>query len=157
MPLFLVRHAHAGRRKNWDGPDRLRPLSRRGRRQAAGLVEVVELHSDRGVARVLSSPYVRCAQTVESLAARSGLVVEEVAELAEGASTPDTVALLRRLVDTTAVACTHGDVVPAVLDAFACEDGLVLPDDYPYAKGSTWELEAEGGRFVRARYFPPPA
>jgi 8-oxo-dGTP diphosphatase len=153
MALFLVRHGHAGRRDEWDEPDRIRPLSPRGRRQAAGLVDLL---SDRGVARVLSSPYLRCAETVEPLATELGLVVEESPELAEDTPTVDAVALLRRLGGAAVVACSHGDVIPEVLDVFAAEDGLDLPAGYPYAKGSTWELETEGGRFVRARYLPPP-
>lgn len=35
--LFLVRHAHAGDKLQWQGPD-LRPLSLAGQAEAAGLV-----------------------------------------------------------------------------------------------------------------------
>ena len=39
MPkVYLVRHAHAGNKADWYGPDLARPLSERGRRQASGLV-----------------------------------------------------------------------------------------------------------------------
>ena len=36
MTILLVRHARAGSRKDWDGPDEKRPLSKKGRRQADG-------------------------------------------------------------------------------------------------------------------------
>jgi hypothetical protein len=36
--LLLVRHAHAGDKHRWQGPDRLRPLSLAGQAEAAGLV-----------------------------------------------------------------------------------------------------------------------
>ncbi len=42
MPtLILVRHARAGDREEWDGPDDLRPLDARGREQAQRLAEVL--------------------------------------------------------------------------------------------------------------------
>ena len=81
MTVILVRHAAAGERSRWSGDDRLRPLDERGRRQATELAEAL---ASRGVERVLTSPYVRCRQTVDPLAETLGLAVEERVELAEG-------------------------------------------------------------------------
>ena len=82
MTSVLVRHASAGDRDLWPVEDRLRPLDARGRRQAAALVELLR---PLGVRRVLSSPYVRCVETVEPLAAALELAVEHDDRLAEGA------------------------------------------------------------------------
>ena len=41
MPLLLVRHAQAKPRKEWDGEDRVRPLSPHGFRQADGLIAIM--------------------------------------------------------------------------------------------------------------------
>jgi 8-oxo-dGTP diphosphatase len=153
VPVLLVRHGEAGDRRKWPGPDHLRPLSPLGRRQAEALAGELE---GLGVARILSSPFVRCVQSVEPLAARLGLAVESDPALAEGAETADAVALVRRLAGSTAVVCNHGDVLRAVLDALAAEDGLAMGADYPAEKGSTWVLRDEGGRFVAAEYLPPP-
>jgi phosphohistidine phosphatase SixA len=92
------------------GDDRLRPLDERGRRQAEALREVL---LQRGVTRAVSSPYVRCVETVEPL----GLVVEHDERLAEGVELEQTLELLDELEsgDGTAVACTHGDVIENVL------------------------------------------
>lgn len=106
MNVVLLRHACAGKRDEWAGDDRLRPLDERGRSQALALV--VELRA-LGIKRALSSPYVRCVETVEPL----GLPVELDERLAEGASRDDANALLQSLED--AVACTHGDVIELVL------------------------------------------
>jgi len=104
----LVRHASAGDRGDWAGDDRLRPLDAKGRRQAEALVEIL---LPLGVGRIVSSPYVRCVQTVEPLAVALGLEVEEDDRLAEGAGH----AARALLAEDGVVACTHGDVVDELL------------------------------------------
>lgn len=153
MSLLLVRHAMAGSRQDWDGPDFDRPLSKKGRAQAQSLVRLL---ADRPVSSVHSSPYVRCVQTVEPLAEARGLPVEPAPQLAEGAAAADAVDFVRGLAGQGAVLCTHGDMVPVILDALSAADGLPLPPRYPFAKGSTWELDAADGCWVGARYLPPP-
>ena len=108
MTSVLVRHASAGDRHDWVGDDRLRPLDARGRRQAAALVARL---GSIDVRRVVSSPYVRCVETVEPLAAALGLAVESDHRLSEGAGR----AALELLSEDGVVACTHGDVVEEVL------------------------------------------
>lgn len=161
MPLYLVRHAKAGDRREWKGPgpDHERPLSKKGWRQAEGLAEILAPLLVHAEARIVASPYRRCVQTVEPLAARLALAVESEPVLGEGADSIATLRLMRAL--GCAVLCSHGDVIPAVLDRVAYEDGLELPPGYPVAKGSTWILETDdtgaGGRFTSARYLPPPS
>lgn len=155
VTVYLVRHGDAGERKEWNGPDHLRPLDGNGWTQAVQLADLLER---RGVRRVISSPYVRCVQTVEPLAERLGLPVEQSDALAEGADDDALVGLVRSVNGGATVLCTHGDVVPRLLECLETLDGLPLPDDYPYDKGSTWVLEPdEVGRFVRAEHLPPPA
>jgi 8-oxo-dGTP diphosphatase len=152
VTILLVRHGRAGSRKNWDGPDEERPLSKKGQRQAEGLVELLGRDP---VKRVLSSPYVRCVQTVEPLARTLGLEVELRPELAEGAPIDAALALVRDLAGTTAVLCSHGDIVPALVFTLADADGVDVGDDPPCAKGSAWELEEVDGRVKAARYLAP--
>jgi 8-oxo-dGTP diphosphatase len=151
VTLLLIRHAQAGSRKDWDGDDRIRPLSPNGRRQAAALVEQLEPWAP---SRILSSPYRRCIETVKPLADELGLKVEVVAELAEGAG-PDAVRLVRSLKDSHVALCTHGDVIPEILVALADEDRVDLGPAPRQAKGSTWVLGSKKGRFVEATYVPP--
>src|SRR5438105_7800713 len=112
MTWLLVRHARAGSRKGWEGPDVERPLSKKGRRQADGLVDMLEPY---GIKRIVSSPYVRCTQTVQPLAEALGIEIELRSELAEGAPTDAAVGLVRQHAGATAAFSTHGDIVPAVL------------------------------------------
>jgi phosphohistidine phosphatase SixA len=139
--VLLVRHGRAGKRSEWEGDDRLRPLDAKGRRQAEGLVPML---ADYPVDRVLSSPYLRCAETVRPLAEARGLELEEVDELAEGSTREDVLALLRSLDAESVVRCTHGDVVDELV-------GEELP------MGSVVELELESGGLSRLSYRGRPS
>jgi 8-oxo-dGTP diphosphatase len=149
--IYLVRHAKAGSRSRWEGDDRHRPLSTAGERQARKLTRTF---SELEVAQVCSSPYVRCVETVRPIAEQRGLDVVHDPAFAEGGATE---AALARLLDAPGgtVVCSHGDVIPAVVELLA-SDGLVIEGQTGWRKGSTWVLEREDGRFVRARYLPPP-
>lgn len=147
--VLLVRHAEAGDRRRWEGDDHRRPLSDEGRRQAERLVEVLR---DQPVGRILSSPYARCMQTVEPLAAARGVAVEPSDALAEGAGAAAVHRLLGEVGD--AVLCSHGDVVQELVEAL---DRRGVAVGGGLAKGSTWVLDVVGGEVVGARYLPEPA
>src|ERR1019366_10279541 len=106
MPLLVVRHANAGRRSAYKGDDRLRPLSSRGHKRAEALVPLLSRYRPQ---RILSSPFVRCCETVQPIAEASALAVESVEELAEGHGA-DAVRLMITMAGEAAVLCTHGDV-----------------------------------------------
>lgn len=149
--IALVRHAAAGERRPRN--DFTRPLTAKGRAQAEGLVGLLAPHP---IGRVLSSPYLRCVQTVEPLAATRGLAVESWQPLAEGASASDLLRLLPELAAAGAALCSHGDVIGSLVDALV-RAHLVRPEDARFSKGSTWLLELQGERLVSARYLPPAA
>jgi 8-oxo-(d)GTP phosphatase len=149
---FLVRHAAAGDRSAWNGDDRVRPLSRKGMRQALALAQSLV---PRGIEKVLSSPHVRCVQTVEPLAAATGLPIAEHEALVEGADVRDGVALLEAISGTNSVLSSHGDVIPNLLDHLV-RHGMELLGPFEAKKGSTWVVDVEAGTHVRARYLPPP-
>jgi phosphohistidine phosphatase SixA len=151
--LLVVRHADAGDKGSWDGPDVLRPLSPEGRRQAEGLVVRLE---DYPVERILCSPTVRCHQTVQPLARDRLLRIEGVAALGVDAGAAEVLALFwdRRL--RTAVLCTHRETIGRLLPQLAT-DGLVAAVPLQWPKGSTWLLQRTNPRQVRARYLAPLA
>jgi len=154
VAVFLVRHAKAGDRDDWDAPDELRPLTRPGRVQADALAGLL---AERRPVVLVSSPYVRCVETLEPLAAALGLPVQHDDALAEGAPADDALALLAAAPTFgPAVACTHGDVQQAVVESLV-EAGVALTAPLRFAKGSTWELTLERGRLRSGRYLPPAA
>ncbi|HUF83952.1 MAG TPA: phosphoglycerate mutase family protein, partial [Acidimicrobiia bacterium] len=108
MTIYLVRHGTAGDRSRWEGPDDLRPLSKAGRKQAEKLVEQL---ADASIDHIVSSPYVRCRQSVEPVAEQRRLPVDLADELAEGAPLADALVWIGKVGHEHAVLCTHGDVV----------------------------------------------
>lgn len=149
---MLIRHAEAGDRREWAGEDRLRPLSPIGKDQA---MRLVALWRREPLKRVLASPFVRCGQTVEPLASALGLQVEETEALAEGHA-HDALSLIGELEGTDAALCTHGDVIPEVLQALE-QRGVHILSEWKWRKGSTWVLHTdETSAITRATYVPRP-
>lgn len=145
--IHLIRHAKAKNRLEWNEPDEARPLTKRGRREAEAVATRL---ADDPPGRLVSSPYLRCVQTLEPLAAALGTPVETTDALAEGASGAEALALLLAIARTETVACcTHGDVVLAIAHALG-----LAPTHVRVA--STWELAVEDGRVARARFVEQP-
>jgi len=153
--VYIVRHASAVARDAWPGSDALRPLSPRGWQQAVALAEWLV---DPAPAHFLSSPTVRCRDTLVPVAHRvGGAVVDEplLADLADSAVTADVLQVrMRRLLRVLAqvgagpvAACSHGDTIPVLLRATGATGELPCP------KGGVWELrlDAQGG--VRSHRF----
>lgn len=151
--LYLVRHADAGHRSDFDGPDRRRPLSARGRRQADGLRDHLEAT---GITRLLASPFTRCVETLEPLAATLGLEVEPDDRLGEGQGALPALGLAEELRHTPVAFCSHGDVIPDVLEELV-RRGIKLKDDLRWQKASAWVLTWDGDHLKKGRYLPPPA
>lgn len=150
--IHLFRHSHAGTRRDWDGPDEQRPLTQRGWQESAAVAEYL---SPTGITAILTSPYVRCVQSVEALAAATGAAVTIATALAEG--TPaDRVDALVREVGAGTVLCSHGDVISALIGR-AAAGGADLDGGLIWEKASVWHLErSRTGRVVRGRYVAPP-
>lgn len=173
--IELVRHAKAAARERWWGrPDHERPLTDAGWAQARGLA--AELVAAGPVDALYSSPYLRCVQTLEPLAADVGLPVFDAEGLAEARTLPvsdggnawvsaawlagrglgflDEVARTHR--GGRVVACSHGDLIPALLAAVIGRDGLDHTD-VRCRKGARYTLTLEGARCVALAYVEAPA
>lgn len=152
--VHLIRHANAGDRSDWKGPDDQRPLTKKGWRQAEALAEAL---ADTGVGRIFSSPYMRCRQTVEPLSALLGIEIEQVEVLSEGAGARP-VELMESLIGNNLVMCSHGDVIPATLDRLG-QGGAAIHSrsgTFECKKASMWTATVDAGSFTEAHYTPPP-
>jgi 8-oxo-dGTP diphosphatase len=156
--VLLVRHAKAGNRSGWTGPDDERPLSPAGWAQEAALREMLPLF---GPVRVHAASRTRCALTVGGVAKGLGVPVEDEPLLTEEVYRQDPVASTARLAeiavgDGVPLVCSQGGAIPGLIRALAEASGLVL-DRIPCKKGSTWVLsfdDTDPRRLVAADYLP---
>ena len=156
MPLFLVRHAKAGKRSKWlEDPanidDIKRPLDNKGMLQAVALADRL---SDFAPPQLLSSPYIRCMQTLEPLGATLAISVIADERLAENNPFEPILELLEGCPDNS-VLCSHGDMIPMVVEALE-RRGMVVTGMRDSRKASVWVLERQNGVIARGHAWPPP-
>ncbi|GAA4580739.1 NUDIX hydrolase [Micromonospora coerulea] len=148
--VLLVRHAHAGKRGTWSGPDTGRPLDATGWAQAQALAELVALVRP---ARLLSASARRCVQTLDPAAALLDLPIEVVGDFDEPkpGQQQDECALaaaarLTALAAEGSVAvCSQGKVLPGALERLTGR-----ADDFTTPKGGGWLLAFAGDRLLAA-------
>lgn len=158
MLVVLVRHAHAGDKHAWSDRDELRPLSDKGLLQAASGVAPFLVGT--GVTRLLSSPAVRCVQTLRPAAEPLGLRVETADELAVSGSVDRLLRLLEHPASDGAALCTHGETLTALSAAWIERGGLIVDPEGKRVglagtpKGAAWVVEVHRGRAVLAQFVP---
>jgi len=116
MRIHLVRHGRAEKRSRWDGPDALRPLTGEGLRHAERIARRLARSRPE---RLLSSPFLRCRQTLEPLARRLGLPLETREWLAKGEDPEKAAELLRRERGERVVCCTHTEMLGDIASELA--------------------------------------
>ncbi|NYE19524.1 NUDIX hydrolase [Microbacterium immunditiarum] len=127
FPLVVLRHARSVSRDEWKGKDRKRPLTSRGRKQAKALVGPLRAF---GVRKIVSSPAVRCVETIEPLARALDRRIETTKLLSQDAwekGTSDARAVVGQRVRARkpAVLCSHGPVLPDILSELALATGTL--------------------------------
>lgn len=127
FPIIVLRHAKAVARADWDAADAKRPLARRGVRQAAAIVAPLRAF---GVRRIVSSDAVRCASTVRPLADALGRQVKTTELISqdsweEGKHDVRTIVGKRVRARKPAVICSHGPVLPDILNELALATGTL--------------------------------
>ncbi|EEP73895.1 NUDIX hydrolase [Micromonospora sp. ATCC 39149] len=149
--VALVRHAQAGRRSAWSGPDAGRPLDATGWAQAHALAPLVALVRP---ARLLSASARRCVQTLDPAAALLDLPIEVTGDLDEPLPGQDpheralaAAACLAELAAAggTVGVCSQGKVIPGALERLAGR-----ADDFTTPKGGGWLLAFAADRLLAA-------
>lgn len=149
--VYLVRHAKAGERRIWDEDDELRPLSKSGWKQAERLGKRLAAAQ---VSTLVSSSYVRCVQTLEPLADRLDNDIVLDPRLFEGEPFEPVLELINE-VDAGAVLCSHGDIIPDVVQALV-RRGMEVQTPADWRKATTWVLKRKGDRITKGKVWPPP-
>jgi 8-oxo-dGTP diphosphatase len=118
--LIVLRHAKAEPRDTWTGDDLDRPLTAEGKERAAELSAVLHAY---GVRRIVSSPAVRCTQTVEPFANDISTFLEIDDRLAEDTRFSQVNRSVGGLLDhkQPTVVCLHRPTLPWLFDALGAE------------------------------------
>ncbi|MFY1700876.1 NUDIX hydrolase [Micromonospora sp. WMMA1923] len=150
--VLLLRHARAGKRATWSGPDTARPLDATGRAQARALAPLVALT---GPVRLLSASVRRCVQTLDPAAALLDLPIEVAGDFDEpvGGQQPEERALAAaaRLAEFATggqpvAVCSQGKVIPGALAQLTGSAGSTGEFTTPKAGG--WLLAFTAGGLV---------
>jgi len=140
--MLLLRHASAGERLSSPALDRERPLDHAGRADAERLPEAFAGHR---LERIVTSPHVRCLETVFPVAATTGLEIELRQELVSDVSIHSVLALLDEL-PAASLVCTHREVIERLFQGrVQCE------------KAAAWLLERRDDGWIPVAYLPSPA
>jgi phosphohistidine phosphatase SixA len=140
----LIRHADAGVRAEWHGSDEWRGLSDVGHGQARA---VAELLWDLPFLRLLSSPSLRCRQTLVPLALAQGLDVEPSWELGSEMTAAAVLDLLTDPRTESSVLCTHRETLQSLF--------AVLPGTCPAIAGAQDPMDMAAVWIVRGSPIDP--
>ena len=173
LAIDLVPHLDAGDRTKWQGDQNQRPLTELGLAQALALADALAIEP---VDALYSGPALRCRQTLEPLAERSGLRIDVLPELgaeawrapegwkgqpeepyvgafAAGSAMAAVERMRREHAAGRVVACSHGQVIPALISFLAAAHGLA---DVPEIRRGDWyRLRFDGARLAVELYDAP--
>jgi 8-oxo-dGTP pyrophosphatase MutT (NUDIX family) len=121
--IIAVRHGKAVPPQAWDGPDSTRPLMHRGTAQADAIAPAIAAF---GPEKLISSTASRCVATVEPLARVTGLTVKATQDISQdayeyGQSKVPELVTKRLRKKTTTVLCSHGPVLPVIIEQLAAQ------------------------------------
>jgi 8-oxo-dGTP diphosphatase len=126
--LIVLRHAKAKPRDSWKGDDLDRPLNGVGTKQAKTLTPVLSAY---GVRRVVSSPAVRCTQTLEPFAHDIKTFLEIDDRLSEETRFADVNRSVSAMLDRKkpVALCTHRPTLPWIFDAVGVDTVDLKPGE----------------------------
>lgn len=146
-PLVVLRHGSAVGRSAWSRADRERPIDDTGRAQAVTLAGLLMAYD---VGRVITSPSVRCVQTVAPYAGMAGISSEQLRLLSEEGAEEGSVSALAaetlRDLAVPTVICTHRPVLPWLFGGLGVRDPKL-------AKGEMMVLHVRAGDVCAAEAF----
>lgn len=134
-PIVVLRHASAGERAGWPGPDHERPLDSTGSKDAVELAAVLACF---GPTTLVSAEPLRCQQTLSPLAESIGETVRLDAAFNEETDPVLAARHLRELATSGigTVVCSQGALIPALLAEVSGQTAA----RYHTGKGEGWVL-----------------
>lgn len=156
--LLYVRHAHAHDRKKWEGDDNLRPLDKKGRRQAEMLVPMLAAYHPTAI--YSARPH-RCQQTAAPLADELGKDIAINKDFGDEAWEKNPAAAkkaFRRVVEDggVPVIISQGQTIPGIIEDLAPQFLKKPQEELKFEKASVWVLSFNNGELTGADYLPSP-
>ena len=126
VPIVLLRHGTTERHSQRFPEDRVRPLAAQGHAQAESLAQLLACF---GRPRIVSSPAVRCVDTVRVFAGSQRVVIDvdpALSEQAHAAAPRAVASWIRALIaeGEPTVVCSHREVLDDMLAAVLAQAGL---------------------------------
>lgn len=154
--VLYVRHARAHDRKKWDGDDLLRPLDKKGRRQAEMLVPMLLPYKPTAV---YSAEPDRCMQTAAPLADELNLDIMVNKKFGDLAFLDNPDKAFEKFMDVvnrggTPVIVGQGTVIPGIIEML--NPVFFDTDDVKCKKSSVWVLSFNDGELTGADYLASP-
>lgn len=136
FPIIALRHGKAVSPGTWDGPDATRPLLHRGIEEATSIAPAIAAWAPQ---KLISSTATRCLATIEPLAELTGLEVRAISAISQDAyedGTSKVKKVVRKRLEKRmpVVLCSHGPVLPQIIDAIADQTGTAI--DAPLKRAS---------------------
>ena len=137
VPVILLRHAKAVHKSSWSRADSRRPLDDSGRADAKALAELLGCFAPR--ARLITSPAVRCVETLRPFAELSGAQLREEPSLyihhqlaRHGPGRPARLSVTALVSEAIAageptIICAHRENLPDLQAAALAALGIVQP------------------------------
>ena len=146
--VYLIRHGNAGVRSVWKGPDKQRPLTERGQQQSIGMAQMLARYP---VTKVMSSPAVRCIQSVATIADNTDTGVKTSKRLKEFTPIENIYKFLGKLDSGSVVICSHNDWIgPLIKDLD--RNKVPLRGTRKWPKASMWVLDLVDGEVKSGFY-----
>ena len=129
VPIVLLRHGTTERRSQRFPDDRVRPLAAQGHAQAEALAPLLACF---GGPRIVSSPAVRCVDTVRPFAGNQRMIIDvdpALSEAAHAAAPRAAASWIRALIaeGEPTVVCSHREVLDDLLAAVLSYAGVTRP------------------------------
>jgi 8-oxo-dGTP pyrophosphatase MutT (NUDIX family)/phosphohistidine phosphatase SixA len=119
--IITLRHAKTVPGESWDGPDATRPLLQRGADQAASIAQGLAAYQPQ---RIFTSTAARCIATIGPVARLTAVKVKQTEGLSQdahelGEARVHEIVTKRLARRQSVILCTHGPVLPDVIDEIA--------------------------------------
>ncbi|RNE48328.1 bifunctional NUDIX hydrolase/histidine phosphatase family protein [Corynebacterium alimapuense] len=155
--ILYIRHGRAYQRRNWSGDDNLRPLDKKGRRQAEMLVPMLLPYQPTAI---YSAEPDRCQATAAPLADELNLEVTVDPAFGDNVMREDMVAAKARFMEIVnaggvSAVVSQGTAIPDMI-AWLSANGTLPLDEIEAKKASVWVLSFNDGQLTGADYLVSP-